>query len=159
MNTHQTFIDELFLVISTSLANRSRTEFDQLVEPLLQQHFPPVTNDITIDPLQMLLCQLQQSALSQASGGVTVQSRGPKKGAISTYEVYLKEHGNWTQWKLDHPGKHYSIFQKQMKPVWDQVQQNQPGIAAAIKAKRNSFLAWREEHPTKKYSDYLKIAH
>ena len=83
-----------------------------------------------------------------------IKKKGPKPGTINKYEVFIKTCADYQQWKQENSGGTYREFQAFVKPRWDAAQSH-PELLFALEEQRDAFFEWKEEHPAKKFSEFM----
>ena len=89
---------------------------------------------------------------STKSDGTAKKTPGPKKGSVSTYNIWMGEKKD--EWLKTHPGKNYRDFQAAMKTVWA-VEKENAQTKALLEERLVTFSQWKESHPGADYKKFM----
>ena len=127
--SHVNFIDNLQRNLYGEDPEEDLSSFRSAVQQLLNKHFPEESTDVGTPSMTgnaQLLGLLQQMVANGAVNSATSSKskKGPKKGSVNYYHVWLQDECDYKGWKEDNPDKSYQDFQKAMSPAWAEIKTN-----------------------------------
>ena len=105
----------------STVSDEDFNEVKKRITPVLDMYYP-----------SELICNANMLELLRQALKVRAEplhkKKGPKKGTVNYYHIWLKEDGKYDSWKADNPGKSYQDYQHYMKPAWAALQSNKTKI-------------------------------
>ena len=156
--SHTAFINDLSAAIyGDDVETLDLSEFQSTVQGLINKHLVSASAPKPIAPGNDAMMTLFQQLAGgvAAAQGETKGKKGPKKGSISNYQVFLYTCASYEDWKIANPDTTYRDFQASEKARWESGKTNDT-LMAALTIQRDAFSAWRQTHSSKKFPDFMK---